>query len=65
MLMTIPHRSTVLAEIAPIVPVIRTALTVGLAAAREYFENQHADRPDPYLAPDIVRWHARRSSVDT
>jgi len=58
--MTIPHRSTVLAEIAPIVPVIRAALTFGLAGAKQYFDEQHEDTPDPSLAPDIVRWHARR-----
>jgi len=58
--MTIPHRSTVLAEIAPIVPVVRAALTTGLAGAKQYFDEQHESTPDASLAPDIVRWHARR-----
>jgi len=58
--MTIPHRATVLAEIAPIVPVMHTALKVGLDGVRQYFEQQHENIPDPNLAPDLVRWHARR-----
>jgi hypothetical protein len=60
MSMTIPHRQTVLAQIGPIVPVFRVALTLGLAGARQYFDDEHEDSPDSALAPNIVRWHARR-----
>lgn len=57
---SIPEPTVVLAEIEPLSPHLYTALEYGTMKAREYFDQENGGRTDYYLAPEIVRFHAKR-----
>ena len=57
--MNIPTPDDILAEAAPILPVIQAALRHGIKKARAYFEGEQTE-PDPVLAPNVIRWQAKR-----
>src|SRR5688572_14508749 len=58
--MTIPEPAEIIAEVEPMLIVIRGALRHGIKKAREYFNEEEEENPDPWLAPDLVRWNAKR-----
>jgi hypothetical protein len=55
---TIPEPKVVLAEMDVLIPHLYAALENGTMKAREYFE-QEGVKVDRYLAPEIVRYHAK------
>ena len=57
--MSIPTPPEIIAEAAPILEVIRAALRYGVKKARAYFEEEQTE-PDPVLAPNVIRWQAKR-----
>ena len=55
---TIPEPKIVLSEMADLIPYLYAALENGTMKAREYFEQEKV-AIDRYLAPEIVRYHAK------
>jgi hypothetical protein len=59
----IPDNIKTFINLWPALSLIYEALEHGAQKAVEYFESETADSPDPFLAPDLVRWHAKRLIV--
>jgi hypothetical protein len=57
--MKIPLPEELTPTLQPILAVIRAAIVHGIKRSREYFE-QEGQQPDRDLAPEIVRYHAKR-----
>ena len=56
----IPNSVKTFINLWPALSLIFEALEHGTQKAVEYFETEGADFPDPFLAPDVVRYHAKR-----
>ena len=60
----IPDPQAVLRELAPTLELVQGALEWGTLQTREYFDSLDL-RPDSDLAPNIVRFHAKRTLATT
>lgn len=57
--MTIPTPAQIIDETRAFLLVVREALEHGIRQARQFFDDE-GELPDAWLAPDLVRWHAKR-----
>jgi hypothetical protein len=60
----IPESQEALSDLSQLIPVVYSALEAAIQSAREFFDRE-GNRPiDPYLAPCLVRYYAKRFLID-
>jgi hypothetical protein len=58
--MPIPESAEIIAETESMLMIVRDAVRYGIKKARAYFDGEEVEAADPWLAPNLVRWNAKR-----